>query len=57
MQAIMLVGGFGKCDYVYNILKAIYEGQGIEILRPRGEFSDALVAEIFHHYHQCLTSL
>jgi hypothetical protein len=53
----MLVGGFGKCDYVYNILKAIYEGQGIEIFRPRGEFSDALVAEIFHHCRQCLTSL
>jgi hypothetical protein len=57
MQAIVLVGGFGKCEYVYNILKAIYEEQGIEILRPRGEFSDALVAEIFHHCRQYLTSL
>lgn len=41
LQAIVLVGGFGKCEYVYNTLRSMYEKRGIEILRPRGEFSDA----------------
>jgi hypothetical protein len=41
LQAIILVGGFGKCEYVYDVLKSEYQNWDIGIICPRGEMSDA----------------
>jgi hypothetical protein len=36
-KAIILVGGFGACRYVYDTLKVEHSKNKIEILQPRGD--------------------
>jgi hypothetical protein len=40
-QAIILVGGFGKCQYVFDVLTKAHQKEGILVISPRGDKSDA----------------
>jgi hypothetical protein len=37
MQCIMLVGGFGRCSYLYASLKEVFGPKGIDVLQTAGE--------------------